>query len=304
MTDPRRRVEAGHVLVLVVGLLGVSLAAPAMAAASAVPPLAMSVWRSGLGTLAVAGPALLRRSAELRSLSARQWRLCVLAGLALAGHFATWVTSLQYTSVASATALVSLQVAWVVVIERLGGIPVARAVAVGLALSLSGVLVVSGVDLSISTRAAVGDLLAVAGGMFAAGYLVVGGRVRERVSTSTYTFVCYGSCAGLLLAWCLATGVQLTGFSAKDWGLILLVTVGAQLFGHSAFNHLLAVMSPTVVSMALLLEVPGAALLAAVFLGQSPPPAAYAGLALVLAGLALVVRAQGVAGRPVEVPLD
>ena len=87
------------------------------------------------------------------------------------------------------------------------------------------------------------------------------------------------------------------GYGAKGWVLIIATTVVAQLLGHSIFNHLLSVMSPTVVSMALLLEVPGAALLAAVFLGQAPPVAVYLGLVLICGGLALVVRARS-AARP------
>jgi drug/metabolite transporter (DMT)-like permease len=84
------------------------------------------------------------------------------------------------------------------------------------------------------------------------------------------------------------------------WLLLAAVTVCAQLLGHSLFNHLLAVMSPTVISLVLLLEVPGAALLAAVFLGQAPPAGVYVGLLLVLVGLAVVVRARRAPTEPVE----
>jgi drug/metabolite transporter (DMT)-like permease len=264
----------------------------------------MSWWRTGLGSLAIAPRALVTYRGELRSLPSQLWGRSVFAGVMLAGHFATWVGSLHYTSVASATALVCLQVAWVVVIARISGAPVARAVASGLVLALIGVLVVSGVDLTLSTRAALGDLMAIAGGIFAAFYIVAGSRIREHASTTTYTFICYSSCALLLLATCLVFGVSLTGYTAKNWALIVFVTLAAQLLGHSVINHLLAVMSPTVVSMVLLLEVPGAAALAAIFLGQAPPAAVYLGLALICAGLALVVRARGTAGGPIEAPVD
>ena len=90
----------------------------------------------------------------------------------------------------------------------------------------------------------------------------------------------------------LAFGQPLVGFSAEAWVGILGVTVVAQLLGHSVFNHLLAVLSPLVVSMFILLEIPGAALLAAIFLGESLPWGTYIGLALILAGLAAVVLSQ------------
>ena len=117
-------------------------------------------------------------------------------------------------------------------------------------------------------------------------------RVREETSTSAYTFVCYSTSA-------LAAPRRVSGRFGSRWrlrrqelGLIIAVTVAAQLLGHSVFNHLLAAISPTIVSMALLLEVPGAALLAAVFLGQAPPVAVYARSGADLAGLALVVTAR------------
>jgi drug/metabolite transporter (DMT)-like permease len=95
----------------------------------------------------------------------------------------------------------------------------------------------------------------------------------------------------------------LWGYPLPQWGLLVLVTSTAQLMGHSVFNHLLATTSPTLVSLALLLEVPGASLLAAGILGQVPPPGAVAGLALVLAGTALVIvhnRAPGMGQAPVD----
>ncbi len=84
-------------------------------------------------------------------------------------------------------------------------------------------------------------------------------------------------------------GQDLGGYPLEQWGLLLLVTATAQLMGHSVFNHLLATTSPMFVSLALLLEVPGAALLAAVILGQQPPAAALLGLGVMVAGMALVI---------------
>jgi drug/metabolite transporter (DMT)-like permease len=176
-------------------------------------------------------------------------------------------------------------VAW----QLLRGERFGPAVVAGLVLAFAGVLVVSGVDLTVSTRALLGDLLALTGGLAAAAYMVIGARARQAVSTTTYTFVCYGSCALLLLVACLVSGQALWGYPASQWGLLVMVTLTAQLMGHSVFNHLLANTPPMLVSLALLLEVPGASLLAAAILGQVPPAAAVAGLVVILAGMALVV---------------
>ncbi len=239
--------------------------------------------------MALAPFALTRNRDELRDQDSRGWRTTAFAGTMLAAHFATWVSALKLTSVAAATALVTTQLVWVVLIDRIRGRRTTRGVLVGMTLAVAGVIVISGVDLNLSIRALGGDLLAIAGGLFAALYLIAGSTVRENWSTTAYTFSCYGICAALLLVACLVAGVDLAGFSAKAWLLIAAVTVSAQLLGHSLLNHLLAVMSPGLISLLLLLEVPGAALLAGVFLDQAPAFGVYVGLTLILGGLTVVV---------------
>jgi drug/metabolite transporter (DMT)-like permease len=275
-------------LLLAVGVVAVSMSGPLMAA-MVVPPLAIAFWRNGFATLALAPGAVTGRRGELRALGRRQLGLVAAAGLALAIHFGTWVTALTLTSVASATALVCLQIAWVVAWQLVRGERFGRGVVLGLVLAFGGVLVVSGVDFSLSVRALVGDLLALVGGIGAAAYMLVGSRARQTTSTTTYTFVCYGTCSLVLAVACLVAGQDLAGYRLDQWGLLLAVTATSQLMGHSVFNHLIARTGPVVVSLALLLEVPGASLLAAWFLGQTPPVEALVGLVLILVGTALVV---------------
>lgn len=283
----RQTVAVNYVLAFV-GVLGVSASGPLMAATQA-PALAIAFWRNALASVALAPVAAATRRVELRGLTRTDVRVSVFAGLMLACHFAAWVTALKLTSVAAAIAMVCTQIGWIVLIDRLRGQSVARAVLLGLVVSFSGVLVVSGVDLSLSPRALTGDLLGLLGGLFAAFYTISGSRARQNLSTTTYTLLCYGVCATVLLVVCLASGTDLAGFSATTWLGLVAVTVFAQLLGHSVFNHLLAVMSPALVSLILLLEVPVAALLAGIFLGQTPAVGVYVGLALILGGLAIVV---------------
>ncbi len=290
---------------MTVAVVAVSMSGPLMAA-MVVPPLAIAFWRNGFATFFLAPTALTGRRAELRALEGRPLGLITLSGAALALHFATWVTSLTLTSVASATALVCLQLVWIVAWQLLRGERFGMVVIAGLVLAFSGVLVVSGVDFSLSTRALAGDALALLGGIFAAAYTVLGSHARRTTTTTTYTFVCYGVCSTLLLVACLVGGQSLGGYPLRQWGLLLLVTLTAQLLGHSVLNHLLATTSPMVVSLALLLEVPGAASLAALLLGQRPPAAALLGLAVMLSGMALVVVGnRGRAVQPIlEAPTD
>jgi drug/metabolite transporter (DMT)-like permease len=291
-----------NLVLAAVAVLGVSASGPLMAATAA-PALSIAFWRNALAAAALAPVALTTRRSEIRSLDRREVLQTLAAGVVLAAHFGTWVTALNMTSVASATAMVSLQAGFVVLIDRLRGNQVRQGVLVGIAVSFAGVLLVSGVDFSLSTRALTGDLLALAGGFFAAVYTIVGSSVRRTVSTTTYTTLCYTTCALVCLGVCLLGGLQLHGYEASTWLALVAVTVSAQLLGHSVFNHLLAVMSPTVVSLILLLEVPGAALLAGLLLDDQVPPAGvYVGLSLILAGLVIVVaRAPQ---RTVEAPLD
>jgi drug/metabolite transporter (DMT)-like permease len=303
------RLGGRTVLLLAVGVCAVSFAAPLMASL-VVPALAIAFWRNALGAIAVAPVAGWRAAHPDMRMSQpgpvgvpgdpdatfacagarRDAVLVVVSGLCLAAHFGFWVRSLGMTSVASSTAIVSLQVLWVVGYDVLRGAPVGRPVLTGVTVATVGAIVVGGVDLSISTRALAGDALALVGSIAVAAYAVIGGRVRQRLATSTYTLGCYGTAALALLVAALVAGQPLAGYSAKQWLGLAVLTATAQLLGHSVFNHLLATVSPTVVSLALLLEIPGAALIAAAWLGQVPGPTAFAGLALILLGMVAVVR--------------
>jgi len=281
----------------VVALLGVSASGPLMAATAA-PALVIAFWRNAAAT-AVLAPFAVHRRSDLAGLRWRDLRGTVFAGVMLAVHFAAWVGALKLTTVAAATALTCTQLVWVVAIDRLRGVRPGRRVVVGCTVASVGVLVVSGVDFTVSSRALLGDLLAIVGGLGAALYLVAGEGARRRLTTTHYTTLCYGVCALVLAAGCVATGASFVGYDARVWLLLASVTVCAQLLGHSVLNHLLVVMSPTVISLLLLLEVPAAALLAAAFLGQAPPVGVYLGLGLVVAGLVVVVRSRRTPVEPV-----
>lgn len=275
-----------------VAVVGVSMSAP-LAAATLAPALAVAFWRNALAVAAGAPFTLVTGGAgELRGLAGRELRLSLLAGALLAVHFALWVPSLRLTSVTASTALVSTTPVWVLLVERARGRPAPRSVAVGVVLAVAGTVSVTGVDAATSSRAVLGDLMALGGGAAAAGYVVAGEEVRRSVSTATYTLVVYTCCAALLLLACLAGGVPLTGYSARTWAELVALTVAAQLLGHSLLNRALRTAGAQTVSLAILLEVPGAALIAWVWLGQVPPAGVVPGAALVLAGLVVVVRGR------------
>lgn len=285
------RPPRGDLLLMPIGILAVSTSGP-LIAATAAPAMAIALWRNAFATAAIAPFALARHRAELRGLSRRELRWALGAGLLLALHFATWVPSLDYTTVASSTALVCAQPVWVALVARAMGHDVPRRAWVGIALALVSVVVLTGVDFSLEPRALVGDLLALLGGVFAALYTVAGGEVRRTVSTTAYTFLCYGLCAVLLLGACMLLRQEVVGFDRETWLKLLALTAGAQLLGHSLFNRILRTTSATVVSLAILFEVPGASIIAALWLGQTPPAAAIPAALLLLVGIAIVVSAR------------
>lgn len=287
-------------VLLAVAVVAVSTSAP-MIAACAAPALAIAFWRSLLGAGFTAPLLAIKGLAEFRQLTRRQWVWLVSAGLFLGAHFATWIPSIRFTSVASAAALVATQPVWAAMIARSMGARVDRGVWVGIAVSLAGVLVLTGIDFSIDPRSLIGDGLALIGAVLAAAYVTTGERARQSLSTVNYTTVAYLVSALALLPLCVGFGVQMWGYSARDWLLILGLTLIAQLLGHTVVSIVLQSTSATVVSLAILFELPGAIIVAGLFLGQLPSPQVIPALLLLGAGLVVVIRASR-SQEPVETP--
>jgi drug/metabolite transporter (DMT)-like permease len=298
--------EPLSVAAMALAVCATASAAPLIAFA-AVPGLALAFWRNAIGAGVIGPVALIQRRGELRTLApsgtrSAEGRYCALAGLALSAHFATWVPSAQLTTVAASTALVATQPVWQALIalgQRRRPTP---ATWLGTGIAVAGAILATGADIGVSSRAVTGDLLAAAGAIAGAVYTALGERARVVVSTTSYTTICYSVCALVLLAICLAGGVPTTGFDTASWLAILGLAAGPQLLGHSMFNYALRRISATTVSVLMLLEVPGAALLAWAWLDQAPRPAALPGLALLVIGVAVVVVGGQRAGAKVPPP--
>jgi drug/metabolite transporter (DMT)-like permease len=285
--------------IMAVAVAGVSMSAPLTALVTA-PVLALAFWRNAAGAAALVPVLLVRERRALAALRPRALGAPVLAGLFLAAHFAAWLPSLHLTTVAASTALVTTTPVWTAVAARLSGVRLPAAVWAGLVLSVVGVALIAGVDLTVSARALAGDGLALLGAIAAGGYVLAGARARRSLSTSAYAVVCYTTCAAVLAVAAAVVRVPLAGFSARNWLLIAAITACSQLLGHTLLNLVVASVGPTVVGLAILLEVPGALLVALVLLGQLTPLLALPGLLAVVAGVALVVRGS----RPADVPAE
>ncbi|NUT38063.1 MAG: DMT family transporter [Hamadaea sp.] len=288
-------------LALALAVVAISTSGPLIAFAAA-PALALAFWRNALATTVLVPAAVVTRRDELRALwQGRELRWSVLAGLALAVHFATWMAGAQLTAVATATALAATQPVWAGLISFWQGRRPNRAMWLGIAAAVGGVVLITGADLGGSRQALLGDLLALVGGMSAAVYTVFGERARARASTTSHTTVCYAVCAAVLGLGCVVARVPLSGYAVSTWLAILGLTVGTQLLGHSMFNYALHEMSATAVSVLVMLEVPGAAFISWAWLGQNPAPLAWAGIALLVSGVAFVIIGSA---RERPVPVD
>ena len=296
-----------HAVLLVVGVLAVSFSAVLIRLAEdrETPNLAIAFYRCAMAAAVLIPFALVRHRDELRDLTTRQRRLALLSGLFLAAHFASWIPSLSYTTVAASSVLVTTQPLWVAMFGRLIGEPPSRRALAGIGIALAGTLVIAGGGLGGSGRALIGDALAIAGAIFGAGYVLSGRNLRREISLFPYTAVVYGTAAAILAGVLAVSGTPFAGYEPKVWLLFALMTIGPQFLGHTVFNYLLGHLEASVVAVAIMAEPVGATLLALAILGEAPSVSAVAGGALVLAGVYVAIatvarRDAAVLDSPVE----
>lgn len=230
---------------------------------------------------------------ELRSLSPIQYAEGALAGFFLAVHYVMWFESLRYTSVASSTVLAALQplfsVIWgrLVLGERLG----ARALTGG-AIAIVGSAVVGWSDFSVSSQSLWGDLLALVSGGVISLYFFCGQILRRRMGAVPYSVLSYGSSSAVLALYALFMGHPFTGYAPGTWGAFLGLALISTIGGQMVFNVLLKWITATTVTMGILGEPVGTCFLAWLFLGETLSARQAAGIAVILAGLALFFAAQ------------
>jgi len=280
-----------HAVLLAIGVVAISFASVLIRLTDA-PALAIAFYRNAMAVAIVLPLALSRHRGELRSLRARDWVAAAIAGALLAAHFALWVPSLSYTTVAASTVLVTSHPVWVVVIGRSLGERAPRRVWIGIGLSLAGAALISGGDFNLSGRAAFGDLLALLGAVAAAGYYLSGRSLRRRMSLLSYVGIVYTTCAVVLAGAMVVSGTALSGYGEGAWLMFALMALGPQILGHTVFNYLLRDVETVVVSIAITGEPVGANLLALAFFGEVPPWTVLAGGVLVLLGIYATVAAQ------------
>ena len=286
-------------VVLGIGLLAISFGAilARVAQGHALPSLAIATLRLSLAALIISPFALWQSRRALLAITRRQVVLTLGAGFFLALHFATWISSLEYTSVASSTALVTTNPVWIAFASFLLFREKPSAMTLGgIAVSLSGSLLIFWSDsreAAVGSNALLGNMLALVGSWCFSAYLLLGRRLRADMPLPAYIWLAYGAAALFLLLGCAGAGLTLVGYTAPAYLAALGMALGPQLLGHSAYNWSLRFVSPTFVAVVTLGEPVDSALLAWLFLGETFAPAQAAGFIMLLAGIYLAAVGEG-----------
>jgi drug/metabolite transporter (DMT)-like permease len=279
-------------VVLALAVIAISFGGPLTRLANA-HPLAVAVWRLGLSLLAVAGFLLARRGwRQWRTLTRRELGAALAAGVFLALHFWSWITSLALTTVAASVVLVNTQP---VIVALLSAVVLHEAPArrqwMGIGVAVTGAVIVAAPDLATSAGASrgalLGDLLALVGAVTAALYFLVGRRLRAKLDLWSYVALVYGACFVTLLAFAVAIRAPLVPQAPREVAIFAGLALGPMLIGHTGANWALRYLPAYVVNVALLGELLGATVLAALLpaIREIPPATTMAGGALILAGI-------------------
>ena len=284
-TDPVVPPMAG----LVVAICAISAGA-ILVRLSSEPPAVAAFYRVLFTTLPLLPVAGWNYREDFRRITIRDLGFATLAGLALAVHFASWFESLAWTSVAASVTLVQSQPifvaigAWLLLRERLTGRMV-----LGIVIAVVGIATMSVGDLLdgvlVGPDPLYGNALALLGAIMAAGYVLTGRSLRQRVALVPYVVVVYTVCALALLAVVLVQGHPLSGYPPREWLIFAGLALGPGLFGHTVINWALAHLESSVVSVSLLGEPIGATLLAFVVLAEVPTQFTVVGGVIVLVGI-------------------
>lgn len=268
---------------LIIGIFGIGSSGP-LIALSAMPVPTLIFWRN-LGGSLMTLPFALRHKLDR---SGVKW--AVLAGIVLAVHFVGFFLSMRMTSVTAGTAIVATQPIFAAFFVKLTGGHIPTKAWLGMLISFTGVVVVTGIDLQLDRRSFMGDLAALISGALAAAYMLIGSRAQQTLATTSYTTICYFVCAMTALPMALVSGYDIVGFALREWWILLGLIIGAQILGHTMFNMTLKRVSPAVVSMIVFFEVPVAAIVSLVFkIGKQPTLSIIPGVILILLGCILVV---------------
>lgn len=276
-------------LVLAIGVFFVSTSA-ILVKVSTAPSGTIAFYRLFFSVVFLLPIFLRKYLPEIKLIKKKDWFFSILAGIFLAFHFILWFESLNYTSVASSTVLVTLQPifafagTYLFFKEKYTIKAIVSAI-----LAIVGSIIISWGDFKISGSALFGDILALIACALVTAYLMFGQSVRQRLSLVAYTFVVYFISTATLFIYVLINGDPLFSFERENWIYFILLAIFPTLLGHSLFNWSLKWLSTSTISMAILLEPVGATVLAYFLLKESIYLFQIIGGMIVIGGLSLFI---------------
>jgi drug/metabolite transporter (DMT)-like permease len=276
---------------LFVGIVAISFSA-IFVKWSAAPASVIAMYRL-LMTNVLMLPLLWKYRAELKHLSFASGLKLFASGIALGLHFLLWMDSLRFTTVASSTALLTLEPIFVMLgsfwafKQRTG----AGAV-LGMLIAIAGAVLIGWGDFQFSGPALKGDVLSLLGTLAVAIHMLLGKSLRSQMSAYVYSFFVFFVAGSVLALYNLFAGYAIAGYPPKEWGVFLLLAVVPTIFGHALFNWLLKYLKATSVSMTVLGEPLGATVLAYFLLGEQVSGMQVAAGLLLLFGIWLFLRSN------------
>ncbi len=277
-------------LVLLVGVVSVSFAAIFIRLAEA-PPLVIAAYRLTIASLVLITLTYKKTFPSVRQLSGRDSLLLLLSSFFLALHFALWITSLNYTSIASSVILVTCHPAFVAAFSYFLWHEVLNRLTIGgMVLAFAGMVLINYSGFGFGSQAILGDVLALIAGFAMGGYLILGRHLKNRIEIMPYLTMIYTGAAVILVLATASFGYSFTGYSGMTYLWMVLLAIIPQLIGHSSFNLALRLIPVTFVSVAILGEPVGATLLGYLILDEVPAVNELIGGVLILAGIFIVLR--------------
>lgn len=292
-TTSLRRPAISPAVGILIGVAAVSTASifVRFAQSAGAPSLAIAALRLTFAALVLLPFALARCREEYRALSKRDIGAAALSGAFLGGHFATWISSLAFTSVVSSVALVSLSPLFIaltgvlILKEKL-----TRRLLLGMVVATAGGILIGLADSAGAPGAnpALGNALALAAALCMAPYMIVGRALRHKLSLLAYVALVYGAAAVVLLLLCLVTRTSLIVNDPMAYVWIALLALLPQLIGHTSFNWSVRRLPAAYATIPVLGEPVGSTILAIVLLGETVKPLTLIGAAVALAGIAVM----------------
>ena len=238
-------------------------------------------------------------------LSRRDLFLSLVSGLLLGIHFATWISSLQFTSVASSVLLVNTHPVMVFVISRFllkeSGSKLEFPFVL---MTVIGSSILSWGDVGRGSNVLLGDFLAVMGALSIGGYMVIGRIVRRNVGVAKYTLIVYGVSAISLLCMNAVAGISLYPYPLREFVLFFALAFVCTILGHSIYSWSLKFVSSTFLSVTVLIEPVAAGVMAYFLFSEIPSLINGIGAVIVLIGIYGYSRASAGGKKPPKASID